>query len=144
VIFEEAGRSRAVVRLKPRAPARPPDGAPRFGAGWYGRAQAEGLWARATEAHLIADNDSPSPKEVALSFELTVAQPRDVSLTQAGQVLATWRPSPTVRIADLRVVLPPGESALVLSTPSAAELTEVGNRLRLGTFAVKDLEMIEE
>jgi len=144
VILDEAGGSRAVVRLQPRMPARLPDRAPRFGEGWYGRLREEGLWARASEAHLIFYNDSSTPESVALSFELTAAKPCAVSLTQAGHVVATWRPHPTVSVADLRVALPPGESHLVLTTDLAPALTEVGNRLRMATFAVKDLEMIEE
>jgi hypothetical protein len=102
------------------------------------------MWARAAEAHLVVDNDGSTPLTAALSFELTVAAPGAVSLTQAGHVLATWRPEPTVRVIGLRLVFPPGESRLVFQGDHAPVLTEVGNRLRMATFAVKDLEMIEE
>jgi len=73
-----------------------------------------------------------------------VAQPRKVSLSQSGRVLATWEPAPSVSVSGLRVILPPGESHLVLGTDRAADVVEVGNRMRMATFAVRDLEMKEE
>ena len=150
--FTEAGRpivvdepgGRVFVRLQPRAPVRLPESAPRMGEGWYGHPQAEGLWAQSTEAHWIVDNGASGPQAVLLSFDLTVAQPRKVSLSQSGRVLATWEPAPSVSVSGLRVILPPGESHLVLGTDRAADVVEVGNRMRMATFAVRDLEMKEE
>jgi hypothetical protein len=144
VALDEPGGGRAFVRLKPRAPARLPDRAPRMGEGWYGRAQAQGFWAQATEAQWIVGNDSSESRRVHLSFELTVAQPRRIFLSQGGRVIATWEPAPRVAVSALEIVLPPGESRLVLSTDRPAGLVEVGNRMRMATFAVKDLEMTEE
>jgi phosphoglycerol transferase len=143
-LVDEEGGGRAFVRLSPRAPARVPESAPRFGDGWYGRPQAEGFWAQGTEADWIVDNGGSAPRTVSLSFELTVAKPRKVSLLQDGRLLATYAPEPTASVRGLRVVLPPGESHLVLSTDRPPDLVEVGNRLRMATFAVKDLEMKEE
>ena len=49
-----------------------------------------------------------------------------------------------VSVIGLRLVLPPGDSRLVLATDRAPDVVEIGNRLRIATFAVKDLEMKEE
>lgn len=144
VAFDEAGGGRAVVRLSPRSPARLPESAPRLGEGWYGRPQAEGFWARTSGATWILDNAGSADEAVVLSFELTVARPQKISLAQGERILATFEPDPYASVAGLRVVLPPGESHLVLTTDRPPDLVEVGNRLRMATFAVKDLEMKEE
>jgi len=144
ILFDEEGGGRAFVRLNPRPEPRLPDAAPRLGEGWFGRAQAEGVWARSTEAQVILDNSNDAPRLVRLSFELTVAKPRKVVLYQAGRSLASWEPDPTVSVDGLEVVLAPGESRLVFGTDQPAALVEVGNRMRMATFAVKDLEMKEE
>jgi hypothetical protein len=144
VTFDEAGGGRAFVRLVPRAPALLPESAPRLGEGWYGRPKPEGWWAQGTQADWIVVNGASAEEAVILSFELTVSKPRRVSLSQGGRVVATYEPSPSVSVAGLRVVVPPGESHLVLSTDRPPDLIEIGNRLRAATFAVKDLEMREE
>jgi len=145
IVVDEEGGGRAFVRLLPRAPARLPESAPRLGEGWYGRARTEGFWARSTEADWIVDNPSANPQAVTLSFELAVVKAgRKVSLSQDGRVVAAWQPDPTASVTGLRLVLPPGESRLVLATDRPPDAVEVGNRLRLATFAVKDLEMKEE
>jgi hypothetical protein len=144
VAFGEAGGARVFVRMVPRAPARLPESAPRLGEGWFGRPQAQGYWARAQKADWIVDNDSSADQVVTLSFELTSAKPDTITLSQGGRSIATWRPDPTVSVTGLRVVLPPGESRLVLSAERAPALVEIGNRLRMATFAVKDLELKEE
>jgi hypothetical protein len=144
IAFDEVGGGRAFVRLVPRAPTLLPESAPRLGAGWYGRPQPEGTWARETEADWIVVNGGSADEAVLLSFELTVAKPRRVSLSQGGRVVATFEPDPKVSVAGLRVVVPPGESHLGLSTDRPPDLLEIGNRLRGVTFAVKDLEMREE
>ncbi len=144
VAFDEVGGGRAVVRLSPRSPARLPEGAPRLGEGWYGRPQAEGFWARTSGATWILDNGSSADEAVTLSFELTVARPQTIALMQGERILATFQPDPYASVNGLRVVLPPGESKLVLTTDRPPDFVEVGNRLRMATFAVKDLEMKEE
>lgn len=144
IVVDEVGGGRAFVRLVARAPALLPESAPRLGVGWYGRPQAAGSWARDTMADWIVVNGGSADEAVTLTFELTVAKPRKVSLSQGGRILATFAPNPTLSVAGLRIVLPPGESHLVLSTDRAPDLVEVGNRLRMATFAVKDLEMKEE
>jgi hypothetical protein len=144
VAIDEGAAGRAFVRLRPRAPARLPENAPRLGEGWYGRPQAEGYWARTTLADWIVDNGSADEKAVTLSFELTVAKPRTVTLSQAGRVVASWQPNPSLSVTGLRLVLPPGDSRLVLATDRPPDVVEIGNRLRIATFAVKDLEMKEE
>ncbi len=143
ILVDEEGGGRAFVRLEPRPGARLPEAAPRLAEGWFGRPQAEGFWAQSTEAEVILDNSGDAPRTVRLSFELTVAKPRKVVLYQAGRILAAWEPDPTVSVS-LEVVLPPGGSRLVLGTDRPAGLVEVGNRMRMATFAVKDLEMKEE
>jgi hypothetical protein len=144
IAIDELGGGRAFVRLLPRAPALLPESAPRLGDGWYGRPQAEGFWAKSMVADWIVVNGGSADQAVALSFELRVAEPRAIYLSQGERVVATFEPSPVVSVTDLRVVLPPGESHLVLRTDHPPRLVEVGNRLRLATFAVKDLEMKEE
>jgi hypothetical protein len=144
ITFDEPGGGRALVRLLPRAPALLPESAPRLGAGWYGRPQSEGSWAREREADWIVVNGGSVDETVVLSFELTVAKSRKVFLSQGGRVVAAFEPNPSVSVAGLRVVVPPGESHLVLSTDRPPDLVEMGNRLRAATYAVKDLEMMEE
>jgi hypothetical protein len=144
ILMDEEGGGRAFVRLDPLPGARLPDAGPRLAEGWYGRPQTEGFWAQSTEAQMVLDNSGDAPQTVRLSFELTVAKPRKVVLSQAGRILASWEPDPTFIVEDLAIVLPPGESRLVLGTDQPAALVEVGNRMRMATFAVKDLEMKEE
>jgi len=144
VTIEEEGRGRAFVRLVPRAPARLPASAPRPGEGWYGRPQDEGLWARDARAEWLFDNASSAPTAVTLAFELMAATPRTVSLHQGDRQIGSWRLEDTVRVSGLRVLLPPGESRLELRSDRPSELTEIGNRLRMAAFAVRDLEMTED
>jgi hypothetical protein len=144
IAFDEEGEARAIVRLLPRNPARLPDTAPVLGDGWYGRAQGGLSWASATRAEWRVENPTGAPLSVRVSFELTTARPRTVSLVQGDRVLGSWQPAPSVTVSDLAVVLPPGESQLFLTTEGEPDIAEVGNRMRAVTFAVRDLEMREE
>ena len=144
IVIDEAGGGRALVRLRPRAPALLPENTPRFGAGWYGHPRPEGFWARDKEADWIVVNPGSVSQAMLLSFELTVAEPRRVALSQEGHIVASFAPDLTMSVVGLRVVLPPGESHLVLGTDLPPRLVEIGNRLRLATFAVKGLDMKEE
>jgi hypothetical protein len=144
IVIDEAGGGRALVRLRPRAPALLPENTPRFGAGWYGHPRPEGFWAREKEADWIVVNPGSGSQAMLLSFELTVAEPRRVTLSQEGRIVATFTPNLTMSVVGLRVVLPPGESHLVLGTDLPPRLVEIGNRLRLATFAVRSLDMKEE
>jgi hypothetical protein len=144
ITIDEEGRGRAFVRLQPRAPARLPETSPQLGAGWYGRPQGGFFWAFATRAEWRVTNPTAEPLTVRLAFELTSVRPRPVALRQGERVVASWRPEPSVTVADLAVELPPGESLLLLTTDGEPDVTEIGNRLRPAAFAVKDVEMREE
>ena len=144
ITIDEEGRGRAFVRLQPRAPARLPKTSPQLGAGWYGRPQAGFFWAYETRAEWRVTNPTADPMTVRLGFELTSVRPRPITLRQGERVVATWRPEPSVTVADLAVELPPGESLLLLTTDGEPDVTEIGNRRRPAAFAVKDVEMREE
>ena len=121
----------------PRLPA----SVPGFGEGWRGRPIGGLTWARDAEATLLVENEAARPRAFALSFQLTVARPRTVALRQDGRELGSWRVADSVSVSEVPLVLPPGESRLVLTTDRPPDVAEFGNRLRLGTFAVAELEL---
>ena len=143
IVVDDPVRHRALVRLRPSATPRLPSSVPAFGEGWRGR-PIDGLrWATGTEAELLVENVAARPRAFALSFQLAVAGPRTVSLRQDGRELGSWRVTDALGLDELPLVLPPGESRLVLATDRPADVAEIGNRLRRGTFAVAELEMRE-
>jgi hypothetical protein len=132
---------RVFVRLRPSTTPRLPSSVPGLGEGFRGR-PIEGLtWAKGQEAALVFQNEAATPRAFALSFQLTVARPRTVALRQDGRELGSWRVADSVSVSEVPLVLPPGESRLLLTTDRPPDVAEFGNRLRLGTFAVAELEL---
>jgi hypothetical protein len=141
VTLESSARDLSFVELRPsRAPRRP--GVPLlFGQGWDegGEPQsAEGVWSSG-EAECTLSNESPRPVALNLSFELTVLAPRQVTITRARRVIASWRVSRTLAITGLRIPLPPGESRVTFSTDRVSDPLE--GRDRPVAFRVSNLSL---
>lgn len=141
ILVDDPVGQRVFVRLRPTSTPRLPASVPGFGEGWRGRPIGGLTWARGTEAALLVDNETERPRAFALSFQLTVARPRTVALRQDGHELGSWRVADSVSVSEVPLLLPPGQSHLILTTDRPPDVAELGNRLRLGTFAVAELEL---
>jgi len=141
ILVDDPVSHRVFVRLRPSSTPRLPASVPGLGEGWRGRPIGGLTWARGREAALLVQNDAEHPRAFALSFQLTVARPRTVVLSQDGHELGSWRVTDPVDVTEIPLVLPPGESRLVLTTDRPPDVAVLGNRLRLGTFAVAELEL---
>jgi len=141
ILVDDPATRRVFVRLRPSSTPLLPASVPGFGDGWRGRPIGGLTWARGTQAALLAGNEAERRRAFALSFQLTVARPRTVALWQDGRQLASWQVTDSIDVSEIRLLLPPGESRIVLTTDRPPDVAELGNRLRLGTFAVAELEL---